>query len=120
MTQAKQQKAAGAAYRDHIKGRKAEIVDVTAPSGFVFKFEKPSKFSMLFNAGQLPLSAASAAMEKWKEEGVGPDSEGGQGSQEQLIKAAFSVRDKVLRLSHTPKLVVGTAQNDNELSTDEV
>lgn len=118
---AQQQKAAGAAYLDHIKGQKVEIVDVLAPSGFTFKFEKPSKFSMLFGAGQLPLAATNGAVQKWQEEGVGAEGEEGvPENQVQLIKAALSIRDKVLRLSHTPKLVVGLAQNDNELSTDDV
>jgi hypothetical protein len=122
MAQAKQQQAPGAAYRNHIQAqsKEVELVDVTVPSGFTFKFEKPSKFSMLFAAGQLPLSATNKAVEGWREDGIIEDEGEGVADQTQMIKAAFMIRDKVLRLSHTPKLVAGTAANDNELSTDDI
>jgi hypothetical protein len=121
MAQVKQQRAAGAAYRDHIKTKDAapELVDITVPSGFVFKFEKPSKFSMLFAAGQLPLYATNKAAESWKDDGL-IDEDSPSSDQTQMIKAAFMIRDKVLRLSHTPKLVVGPASNDGELATEDV
>lgn len=123
MTQAKQQKemGAGARYKANIaKKQQPQLVKVYPPSGELFLFEKPSKFAMLFGAGQLPLAATNGAVEKWQQDGIGSSEDGGEQSQMQLIKAAMTVRDKVLRLSHTPKLVVGAAQNDNELSTDDV
>lgn len=113
---------AGARYKANIakKKKQSQLVDVIAPSGEVFVFEKPSKFKMLFGAGQLPQTAANDAVEKWRDDGLMGDEEGEQDNRKQLINAAFSVRDRVLRLSHTPKLVVGPAQNDNELSTEDV
>jgi uncharacterized glyoxalase superfamily protein PhnB len=121
MAQAKTQKAVS--YKEFIKSQEKaqELVDVKVPSGFVFKFEKPSKFSMLFAAGQLPLSATNKAVAKWQEEGVLEEGGGAvTEDQAQLVKAAFMIRDKVLKLSHTPKLVVGEAQNETELSTDDI
>jgi hypothetical protein len=121
MAQAKTQKAIS--YKEFIKSQEKaqELVDVKVPSGFVFKFEKPSKFSMLFAAGQLPLSATNKAVAKWQEEGVLEEGGGAvTEDQAQLVKAAFMIRDKVLKLSHTPKLVVGEAQNETELSTDDI
>jgi uncharacterized glyoxalase superfamily protein PhnB len=121
MAQAKTQKAVN--YKEFIKSQEKaqELVDVKVPSGFVFKFEKPSKFSMLFAAGQLPLSATNKAVAKWQEEGVLEEVGGAvTEDQSQLVKAAFMIRDKVLKLSHTPKLVVGEAHGDNELSTDDI
>jgi hypothetical protein len=121
MAQAKTQKAVS--YKEFIKSQEKtqELVDVKVPSGFVFKFEKPSKFSMLFAAGQLPLSATNKAVAKWQEGGVLEESGGAvTEDQAQLVKAAFMIRDKVLKLSHTPKLVVGEAHGDNELSTDDI
>jgi uncharacterized glyoxalase superfamily protein PhnB len=120
MAQAKTQKAVS--YTEFIKSQEKaqELVDVKVPSGFVFKFEKPSKFSMLFAAGQLPLSATNKAVAKWQEGGVLEESGAVTEDQAQLVKAAFMIRDKVLKLSHTPKLVVGEAQNETELSTDDI
>lgn len=120
--QTQKEMGAGARYKANIAKKKAalQLVEVYPPSGELFIFEKPSKFSMLFGAGQLPLSATNGAIEKWQGDGIMGDEEAAQSNQMQLIKAAMTVRDKVLRLSHTPKLVVGLATNDNELSTDDV
>lgn len=112
----------GSSYQSHIATKAPTIVDVHVPSGFVFKFEKPSKFSMLFAAGSLPQSAVAEAVSAWEKDGVftPTDAEGGESNQLKLIKTALDMRDRVLRLSHLPKLVVGPAKDESELSTDDV
>lgn len=95
-----------------------ELVEVTVPSGNVFLFEKPSRFGMLFQSGQLPTSAANLAVESWQKDGI--VEAGVAEDQAKLVATVFNLRDKVLRLSHTPKLVVGEAYASNELSTDDV
>ena len=114
---------AAAAYKQHVGTREAEIVDVIVPSGFTFRFEKPSRYSMLFHAGRLPQTAATQAVESWRAKGLIPDDmevadEDAQNVQ--LAQTAFELRDKVLELSREPKLVVGEAVRENELSTDDV
>lgn len=94
--------------------RKAEIVDVTVPSGFVFKMEKPSKFGMLFGLGKLPQFAASGAVEKWTEAEIIKGLETGDSDTTELAKAAFLTRDKVVKLSHSPKIVLGDADYEND------
>jgi hypothetical protein len=101
---------------------KDDLVEVIVPSGNVFLFHRPSRFSMLFHLGKLPEAAASEALAAWQksgdveaEEDIAPQTQ----NQKQLARAAFQLRDKVLELSHTPKLVVGPAK-ENELSTDDV
>jgi hypothetical protein len=99
---------------------KAELVEVTVPSGNVFLFEKPSKFGMLFSAGQLPVTAANAAVESWQKDGLLDDTTESQTDQLKLVKTVMDLRDKILKLSHTPKLVVGYTERPGELSTDDV
>ena len=100
----------------------AEIAEVICPEcGSVALFEKPSKFGMVFGMGTLPQQAASDAVEAWQEEGVMkvPDTTA-PADQSELMKTVFGLRDKVLKLSRTPKLVVGTANEANgEMSTDD-
>ncbi len=98
-----------------------EIVDVTPPSGHTYQFKKPSKFALLFRMGSLPQMAASNAVEKWTEAGVLKAAEAGDPEVLKLAKIAFDIRDMVLELSHSPKLVVGEADGSkDELSTDYV
>ena len=99
---------------------KREVVDVLAPSGFTYKFEKPSKFKTLFGLGVLPQIAASAAAEKWTEDGLIEPSDSQGGNSLKLIETGFKLRDRVLELSVEPKWVIGVPQNDNEVSTDEI
>lgn len=124
MTKAKQQTVTAAdRLRAHVATRETEIVDVKGPTGFVYRFKKPSKFGMLFKAGKLPQSAGSLAVEEWAKQGLEFSSEEDSpitNRQTELIQAAFEVRDRVLELSHDPKFVVGEAKNPNEISTDEV
>ncbi len=98
-----------------------ELVTLTAPSGYEFIFHRPSRYDLIFNMGQLPLNAASRALEGWKEKGVGDDEGEVNADQERIFKTVFSVRDRVLKLSHKPKLVVGPADEaKGELSTSDV
>lgn len=109
-------------FRQHIESTKeAVIVDVLAPSGFIYKFREPSKFGMLFRLGKLPQSTASAAAEKWTEAGIIKGIEQGDPDTMQLANAAFSTRDQVLALSYSPKWVVGNADPaKDEISTDDI
>lgn len=102
-------------YRLAKSTREVEIVDVTVPSGFVFKFEKPSKFRMLFEYGKLPQSATSTAIESWIEQGVIKPGEVDADAIEH-VDDMLKIRDRILDLSVDPKLVVGDTANENELS----
>lgn len=104
-------------YRLTLADKPAEIVDVTVPSGFTFKFEKPSKFGMLFRYGKLPQTAASGAVQSWIDQGILKPGEIPE-DQAKQIDEGIKLRDRVLELSREPKLVVGEALNDNEMSTD--
>lgn len=112
----------GSTYKQHLAGLPPTIVDVKVPSGFTFKFEKPSKFAMLFASGSLPQAAVADAVTAWENDGVfkPTDAEGGESNQLKIVRTALDMRDRVLRLSHSPKLVVGPAKDDSELSTDDV
>lgn len=113
-------------YRANLAAKQveAEIVDVKVPSGSIFKFQKPSKFSMLFAMGNLPISAVSAALPQWQAEGVGEagDASGvGQQDQIKLAEMMFKARDRVLALSVEPKIVVGIAdESKGELSAEHI
>lgn len=111
-------------FRRHMESRKGEVEIVTltgAPSGFPYQFEKPSKFALLFGMGQLPQFAASEAVGKWTEEGIIKGLEGGDTDTLKLAQVAFTTRDRVLALSHSPKWVVGPANPANdEISTDDI
>lgn len=108
-------------YRAQTADKQAVLVDVTVPSGFVFKFEKPSKYSMLFTMGSLPVSAVNGAVESWKKDGVTTEESSATAkAQDKIIQTVMSLRDKVIELSKEPKLVVGRATNDNEISTDDI
>lgn len=104
-------------YRAQQASREAEIVDVTLPSGFVIKMVKPSKFVLLFRYGRMPQTAANGAVKSWIDQGILKPGEISEDAQKE-IEYGMQIRDRVLELSHSPKLVVGDAINDNELSTD--
>ncbi len=111
-------------YKARSETRETEIVEVTVPSGDIFLFKKPSRFGMLFGMGNMPMSAASLAVESWKKEGI-LGAEGNEAAEEQdtlkIFEVAIRIRDHVLRLSHSPKLVMGIAdETKDELSTDDV
>ncbi len=96
-----------------------EIVEVTVPSGEIFTFKKPSTFTMLFEYGHVPQSAANNAVQSWIDAGilkVGDVTE----DTEKLIAEAMNIFDRVLELSVDPKLVIGDAIEPNELSVREI
>jgi hypothetical protein len=102
---------------------KQDVVDVTAPSGAIYKFRRPSRFGILFKVGHLPQSAASEAADSWREQGVikeGEETAIETANDAEKMRVALLMRDKVLAMSVEPKLVVGAARADNEVSTDEV
>lgn len=109
-------------YRQSLIVDDSEIVDVTVPSGFTFQFHKPSKFAVLFGIGNLPQAAASMAAEKWQQDGL--IAEGTAASAidvEKQLKIALDMRDRVLKLSHSPKIVMGTAnESAGEISADDI
>jgi hypothetical protein len=111
-------------YRAQIAQKEAVLVDVTVPSGFVFKFKKPSRYGMLFTMGSLPTSAVSTAVEAWEKEGLklgeGSDDLAKVSKMSKVIDTVMNLRDKVIDLSAEPKLVIGPAKNENEISTDDV
>lgn len=110
-------------FKLHIKGLKnnSPIVDVTAPSGFTYKFHKPSAFAMYFGMGRLPQVAASKAIETWTEEGIVEAVQRRDPDAMALAEWSQSIRDKVIELSVSPKLVMGLANPiDDEISTDDV
>lgn len=109
-------------FRQHKASLPEELSDVQAPSGFVYKFAKPSRYGVLFGLDTLPQMATASAMDKWARDGVEvPEGdEAGERDQLTLIKAALKVRDEVLRLSREPKLVMGEPQNANEVCAAEL
>ena len=111
------------AYLEHIKNKEVEVVEVVVPSGFVFQFRKPGVFGTLFGIGGLPQTGASEAVKQWIEDGiltVGEEQGQLQPAVAKQLDVGMAIVDRVLHLSYKPKLVTGKAQNDNELSTDDV
>ncbi len=110
-------------YKQHIQNKESTIVEVTVPSGFVFQFRKPGVFGTLFGIGGLPQTAASEAVDKWVEQGILEVGEGEGALSPAAVKnlnMGMAVVDRVIQLSHKPKLVSGTAQNEDELSVSDV
>lgn len=102
-------------YLAQLNGKKAEIVDVTVPSGFVFRFEKPAKFRMLFEYRQLPSAATSGAVQKWVDDGVIAPGEIDEDTAKQ-IEEGIKLTDRVLALSQYPtKLVVVDNPGEGEI-----
>lgn len=103
----------------YLQKRETRIVDVTLPSGNVFKFQKPSRFTVLFQFGQLPTAAVDAAAHRWVEEGVVEGQPELPADDRNLFESMVRLRDRILELSHEPKLVMGQGDpTRNELSVD--
>jgi hypothetical protein len=100
--------------------RPLEIVELTAPSGFVYKFKKMNKFSLLFGAGELPQTATNGASGTWEQNGLIKFEDLDTDTQIKVGKKVFEVRDKVLFLSYDPKIVAGMPSDPNEISADDV
>jgi hypothetical protein len=108
-------------YKQTVGEVKDEIVSVTAPSGFIFQFHKPSKHFITFRIGRLPQNATQKAIRGWQEAAGEAATSGGPAMPSDAeLTAMFEIRDYVLDRSYKPKLVVGEALNPGELSTDHV
>jgi hypothetical protein len=116
-----QKLTAAQAYIQSLPARKPEIVDVTLPSGNVFKFQKPSRFTVLFQFGKLPTAAADQAAHRWIDDGVIENQQAAElpAENREVFESMIRLRDRVLELSHEPRLVMGTADPaQNQLSVD--
>lgn len=110
-------------YLEHIKNKEVEVVKVTVPSGFVFEFRKPGVFGTLFGIGGLPQTASSGAVDEWVKQGVLKLGEGEGELPPDAVKnlnTGMAIVDRVLYLSHKPKLVSHPTTNENELYTGDV
>ncbi|HEX3101897.1 MAG TPA: hypothetical protein VHQ01_08905 [Pyrinomonadaceae bacterium] len=99
-----------------------ETVTVTAPSGFEYVFRKIDLHSHLFGIGHVP---QSPAVEKaWENQGLMNAPTKREATQDEKLEMAaymLRVRDRVMDLSVSPKLVFGVADEANdELSVDEI
>lgn len=104
-------------YLQNLSEKPPVLVDVKVPSGFVFKFKKPNTIGIILSGG-LPETAVNEAAEAWKEKGLvmpSGDSETDR-IQAQIVQKSFEICDRMLELSHAPKIVLREAQNDNEIS----
>lgn len=116
---------AAAKYRELIAGRAPEIITVSVPSGFPFKFKKPNAFALIFDerAG-LPQSAATIASEKWAAQGVShpvpADDAQSRANEINAERKVFDTVDRVCELSHEPKIVLGVPKNPGEISYSEI
>lgn len=116
-----QTQSAAGRYRQMMASRQPVIINVTAPSGFVFKRIKPSNFAIIFDAGELPQTAASEAAEEWQKDGLlPPDASEAASDTEKAARKALEIRDRVLSNSVDPKIVLGDPQNKSEISYAEV
>lgn len=98
-----------------------DIYEVTAPSGFTYRLTKPSQYSLLAIAGELPEEAASYAVQSWRANGVVPNNttqELSPKSQAAIMRAYLKIRTVLHHCSVDPKLVEGEPQNENEVSFD--
>ena len=97
------------------RSQKAErpTIEVVAPSGFSFRFHKPSPLKFVLSGG-LP-TGVSAEMSK-----KGVKASADKVNEDDLIETLIKMRDLLLDLSVEPKLVMGEASNTEELSVDEV
>lgn len=98
---------------------KAELVEVTVPSGNVFLFERPSRFAMIARAGQLPTTAANSAVAAWQEAGI-LDEVSVTEDQIKTANLVINTAERVVKLSHSPKIVIDTPRNDNEVLIDDI
>ncbi len=115
----KKTKPAAVSYKEFIANRQPEIIEVKAPSGFVFKRVKPSNFAILFEAGELPIAAAAEAAESWAAQGISiaeSDETQSQQMTQKVMEEALAATERVYTNSVEPKIVKGKAQNNNEIS----
>lgn len=108
-------------YKQQLEQREKEIVTVKcAPSGFPYQFEKPSKIALMFGKNLPSTITGAVAMGL---PGVDVPKEFGALSREkqvEILDAGLRNCDRLLKLSHDPKLVMGEAKADNELSVFDV
>lgn len=108
--------------REHIKTMSPEIVDVKVPSGFVYKFEKPSKFSLLFEMTEIPQETSSAVVDKWIADGVVEINKDGQIDKPvKIIDSIMSLLERTALYSCKPKLILsGIPANNNEFLASQI
>lgn len=112
---------AAARLRAHIETLEAVIVDVKAPSGFLYKFEKPNKFSLLFEMGELPQETSSSVVEKWIADGiVKPEANGEIDDSVKIIDSVLTLLEKTAHYSREPKIVFEKPKDDNEILPSEM
>lgn len=104
---------------------KVETAEVELPSGNAVLMQKPSKYAVLFNIQTMPAALTERAIKAWEEKGVGNEVEEAIANTSQqdrlkLMEMSMKIRDDVLRLSVEPKIVMGEAKAENELSVDDI
>ena len=100
---------------DLYRSRKAEgtVVDVTLPSGIVFKFRRPSVLKMVLTNG-LPLSLAAEMTAKGPKAGTTSEDIG------KIDELVQKLRKLLHELSVEPKIVFAETEEPNELFIDDV
>ena len=108
-------------YKKSVANKKTETVEVTLPSGWVFEMKRPSKAFLLFGLGQIPQAALSKSIDKWKKVAEsGQLKEPLNEADKTLMSKTMSTINQVVELSVNPKLVIGLALEENQLSTDDI
>ena len=116
-------------YREMMRLKEPETIDVKLPSGEVHTRVKQSSFAVIFEAGELPTAIAEKSVPAWEAQGVKvtPEqpavaAETAITSEEKNVIKAYQARDRVLTNSIDPKLigVDQVPQNENELSVGEL
>lgn len=124
-------------YRQAVESSKAETETIIAPSGFPFVFYKQDTTALLFEDGDnydLPQTITNEAAEEWERQGLIPPTEESEvkpvitqtpseieREAARMQRIAEARRDRVLTLSHTPKLVMGKAdESKGEMSVNDV
>lgn len=106
-------------YKKRIEGKET-VVQVTLPeSGLECAFKQPTAYGHLFKLASFPQSASTQAVGSWIDKGL---IEKANLTPETVdtVKLMLALRDRVLELSRTPKLVMGPATADNELSCEDL
>jgi hypothetical protein len=102
----------------------AQTVEVTVPSGNVFLFQKPSKYSMVFDMKTLPVALTEKAMEAWNGKGIGnveaAFDQADPKDQSSMISYGLKIRDRVLELSREPKITLFPTDKDGEICVDDI
>lgn len=112
-----------ARFAAHIQNHEPPVLDATGPSGFTYKLHKPSKFLMLFVAGNIPELASTKAVKAWTQDGIVKPTEAvsEEIDNASAIRAWVQVRDRLFDLSVDPKLVNGpTDVSRNEVNYEEL